>query len=148
MQAQKKKEINVLTGNIFHTKIRKKYHIKEFYERGGDMTNQQLGKIGEDMAVDLLQAKGYEILQRNYRCRAGEIDIIADYQGRVCFIEVKTRQDFSYGRPCESVTPQKIKHIRAAAAHYIGEMEEQGQLPGPIDFQIIEIVAQHLQHAF
>ena len=112
------------------------------------MTNQQLGKIGEDMAAQLLQAKGYEILQRNYRCREGEVDIIAEQSGEICFIEVKTRQNFRYGRPCESVTEQKKRHIRAAAVRYLHELREQGDFPGRIDFQVIEIVAQQMRHAF
>ena len=63
------------------------------------MTNQQLGRIGEDTAKAFLECKGYRILHRNFRCRAGEIDLVA-LKGRILhFIEVKTRQGDSYGHP-------------------------------------------------
>ena len=112
------------------------------------MTNQQLGQMGEDMASQLLRAKGYDILRRNYRCRAGEVDIIAERWGELCFIEVKTRQSLDYGRPCESVTREKKKHIRSVAREYLEEMKEKGYYPRGVDFQIIEIVIQQHVRAF
>lgn len=112
------------------------------------MNNQELGKMGEDMAAEVLRAKGYDILRRNYRCSAGEVDIIAEKWGELCFIEVKTRQSFAFGRPCESVTREKKKHIRAVAGEYLKDLEEKGYFPRAIDFQIIEIVVEHNLRAF
>lgn len=112
------------------------------------MNRLELGRIGETMAAEVLRSKGYEILRRNYRCRSGEVDIIAQRFGEVCFIEVKTRQNFNYGRPCESVTEEKKKHIRLAARHYLDDMKTRGYVPRCIDFQIIEIVVEHSCRAF
>lgn len=112
------------------------------------MDRKQLGEIGENMAAELLRSKGYDILRRNYRCRFGEIDIIAEKYGELCFVEVKTRQGFDYGRPCESVTYEKKKHIRRTAGEYLEELKSRGYIPRRIDFQVIEIVAEHHINAF
>ena len=112
------------------------------------MNRQELGHIGENMAAEVLRSKGYEILRRNYKCRAGEIDIIAQRFGELCFVEVKTRQNFNYGRPCEAVSDEKKRHIRKAARHYLDDMRSRGYVPRCIDFQIIEIVVEHSQRAF
>jgi putative endonuclease len=112
------------------------------------MNNKQLGIIGENTAAELLTAKGYRILERNYRCRLGEIDIIADRAGDISFIEVKTRQGISYGRPCESVTDDKKEHIKRVASWYLKEMETQGYKPNGVAFQIIEVTVEHIEDAF
>ena len=79
-----------------------------------------LGKTGENRAVDYLDKKGYRVLQRNYRCRAGEIDIIAVDGSTLCFIEVKTRTSLRHGMPCEAVGRRKLEHIKHAASVYMG----------------------------
>ena len=112
------------------------------------MDKKVLGKIGENMAAELIRGKGYDILRRNYRCREGEIDIIAERYGEICFVEVKTRQNFHYGRPAESVTREKKQHIRSTARRYLDELKEKGYIPRRIDFQVIEIVAEHHINAF
>ena len=112
------------------------------------MNRQDLGKLGENMAAEVLRGKGYQILQRNYRCRAGEIDIIAQKYGEISFVEVKTRQNFNYGRPCEAVTEEKKRHIRKAAGHYLDDLRSRGYVPRSVDFQIIEIVVEHSCRAF
>lgn len=112
------------------------------------MNRQQFGEIGENMAADLLRCKGYDILRRNYRCPEGEIDIIAEKWGELCFVEVKTRQGFNYGRPCEAVNGEKKQKIRRTAGYYLEEMKEKGYYPRRVDFQIIEIIAEHHAHAF
>ncbi|MBQ6401373.1 MAG: YraN family protein [Firmicutes bacterium] len=116
--------------------------------KGNNMKNMELGKIGEDMAADVLRSKGYQILRRNFRCGEGEIDIIAERYGELCFIEVKTRQSFHFGRPCEAVSREKRSHIRRVAGRYLEEMKSKGYIPRRIDFQIIEIVVEHSCHAF
>ena len=63
------------------------------------MDNRVFGRIGENAAADVLRAKGYRILKQNYRCRYGEIDIIAEKYGDMSFVEVKTRQNLNFGRP-------------------------------------------------
>lgn len=112
------------------------------------MKKLELGQIGENMAAEVLRSKGYQILRRNFRCREGEIDIIAERYGEMCFIEVKTRQSFHYGRSCEAVSREKKSRIRKVAGHYLEEMKTRGYIPRRIDFQIIEIVVEHSCHAF
>ena len=79
------------------------------------MDKKVLGKIGENMAAELLRVKGYDILRRNYRCREGEIDIIAERYGEICFVEVKARTRVDYGMPRDAVDARKQwKLIRCA----------------------------------
>lgn len=78
-----------------------------------------LGKTGELKAVAYLDRKGYQILQRNFRCRFGEIDVIAMDGDVLCFIEVKTRTTLRHGLPCEAVTEKKMLHIRRCAQVYL-----------------------------
>jgi len=79
----------------------------------------QLGQQGEQLAVDYLKKKGYRIIARNYRYHRNEIDIIALYKKRLCFIEVKTRSSTEKGHPAEAVTPEKQKEIIKAARAYL-----------------------------
>lgn len=69
------------------------------------------GKKGEELAEKYLQKLGYKILTRNFRCKLGEIDIIAQDRNILVFIEVKTRWSKKFGLPEEAVTPWKIKSI-------------------------------------
>ena len=111
------------------------------------MDKRVFGQIGENTAADVLRAKGYRILSQNYRCSCGEIDIIAEKDGDVSFVEVKTRQNFSYGRPCEAVDRKKLQHMHRAARCYLEDMKEKGYFPRRYDFQIIEIVVQQMEAA-
>src|SRR5215217_866330 len=72
---------------------------------------QQLGADGESMACAELERLGYAIVERNYRIRSGEIDIVADHSGTIVFVEVKTKTDGSFGDPVDEVTPQKQRQI-------------------------------------
>lgn len=112
------------------------------------MNNVQLGRIGEDAAVKILQSKGYEILERNYRCKSGEIDIIALRNSEISFIEVKTRQSYRYGRPCEAVGYRKQQRIRTTALHYLNEMRNKGVFYRNMTFDVMEIVAEHMKRVF
>jgi len=84
-----------------------------------DQQRKSLGVQGEDMAVDFLQKKGYTILCRNYRCRSGEIDIVARKKKILCFIEVKTRRTRAYGTPQEAVTLRKQYKIGRVAQDFL-----------------------------
>lgn len=79
---------------------------------------KNLGKLGEDLAVDYLEKHGHQILARNFHCRQGEIDIIACEGDCLVFIEVKTRFSDSYGVPEEAVTPGKIRSIVMTGQYY------------------------------
>jgi putative endonuclease len=80
-----------------------------------------LGQLGEDLALHHLQAQGYEILERNYRCPHGEVDIIARDQRRLAFVEVRARQGTAFGTPEETVTPKKQVRLATVARHYLQE---------------------------
>lgn len=81
--------------------------------------NQEIGRIGENLAAKYLQKSGYMIIDRNFRCKQGEIDIIAKYGKEFVFVEVKTRTNLNYGKPAEAVTQIKQKHIEKATQYYI-----------------------------
>lgn len=81
--------------------------------------NQKIGAIGEEIAVELLKRNGLVILARNFRCRFGEIDIIARDQRTLVFIEVKTRKSLNCGRPEEAVNYKKRARLRLLAAVYL-----------------------------
>ena len=79
------------------------------------------GKRGEDEAVDFLQKKGYRILERNFRFEHGEIDIVAEDDATLVFVEVKARRTKSFGEPEEAVTEFKRKQVRKVAGGYLFE---------------------------
>jgi putative endonuclease len=79
-----------------------------------------LGNIGEIKSCEYLQSAGYLIIEKNFRCIYGEIDIVASRGNVICFVEVKTRSNSSYGEPLESVNPQKTGRIKNIASYYLG----------------------------
>lgn len=80
---------------------------------------KSLGALGEEAALAHLSGKGYRLLERNYRCRLGEIDIIAEDGETVAFIEVKTRSSLLFGAPQEAVDQKKQRKIRQIAQYYL-----------------------------
>lgn len=78
-----------------------------------------MGGAGERRAVKFLKRKGYKIIQTNFSCRFGEIDIIAQKKGVTVFVEVKTRTGDEYGRASESITAVKKDRIRKTAEFYL-----------------------------
>jgi len=82
------------------------------------MITQIEGKYGEDLACAYLKKLGYKIVERNFRIRGGEIDIIALDGKTLVYVEVKTRSSYRFGRPEEAVTPWKIKFLERAAKFY------------------------------
>jgi putative endonuclease len=78
------------------------------------------GNYGEDLAAEYLEEKGYKIRKRNfYFGKTGEIDIIAEKDGELVFIEVKYRTNRSFGEPLESITPKKANTLRRTAEGYL-----------------------------
>ena len=77
---------------------------------------QALGRSGEDLAVDHLEAQGYTILDRNWRCSIGEVDIVAREGATTVVVEVKTRSGSGFGHPLEAITPVKLARLRRLAA--------------------------------
>ncbi len=85
------------------------------------MTHRRLalGKSGEDLAVGRLQSLGYRVLERNYRCPLGEIDLVAEEDGCLVFVEIKTRRGGSLGEAKAAVDPRKQRRITLVAQHYL-----------------------------
>lgn len=79
------------------------------------------GKMGEEYAAQILTGKGYQILHRNYHSRFGEIDIIAQNEQFIVFVEVKTRVEHFLVHPFEAITVSKQNKIRKTAAAYLAE---------------------------
>jgi putative endonuclease len=89
--------------------------------------NKGIGDLGEDLAVSFLEGKRYRILERNYRCKGGEVDIVArDPRDKsLVFVEVKARRDLSYGVPQLAVTPFKQRQISKAALTWLAKHRQQ-----------------------
>ena len=81
--------------------------------------NKTLGARGEEIALDYLKKRRYRVIETNYRCKCGEIDIIASEGSDLVFVEVKTRRTSSYGPPQLSVTPFKQRQISKAALTWL-----------------------------
>jgi putative endonuclease len=80
---------------------------------------EAVGAYGERVAVRALESAGYAVVDRNWRCRAGEIDVVAMRGGVVVFVEVKCRRSSAFGPPALAVTPVKAAHLRAAATAWL-----------------------------
>ena len=80
---------------------------------------KQKGNVGEALATSYLKKKGYTILENNYSCPYGEIDIIAQIDKKIVFVEVKTRSSLRFGLPQEAINPFKQRHIENSAIHYL-----------------------------
>ncbi len=78
-----------------------------------------LGRRGEQLAADHLKERGFRILDRNYRCSEGELDIVAAEHRTLVAVEVKTRSGLRYGTPLEAVTEQKRRRLRRLAVHWV-----------------------------
>jgi len=82
------------------------------------MKRRDTGIRGEKLAKDFLKKRGYHILETNYRCPEGEIDIVARHKDSLVFIEVRTKTSLEFGRPEESITLAKQARMRATASQY------------------------------
>ena len=108
-------------------------------------TRKQTGVDGEDYAARYLTSEGYQLLERNWRCNAGEADIIAYELDTLVFIEVKTRRNFNAGFPEESVTRAKRRRYESIAAYYLS----QGTQPSMrVRFDVISIMLTGANQAF
>jgi len=80
---------------------------------------REVGILGEKIAVDYLSKQGYRVMETNFRCREGEIDIVAEKDDFLVFVEVRTRRSTSFVTPEESVTPSKIERLITLGQTYI-----------------------------
>ena len=99
------------------------------------MGRRETGNYGEALVAEYLRKRRYTLIASQYRCRMGEIDLIARKGKVLCFVEVKTRSNLSMGLPREYVTPAKQARIRAAAALYLSEKG----LDCPVRFDVAEV---------
>lgn len=99
--------------------------------------NDLTGRWGEGLAADYLRRRGYRLLACNYRCRFGEIDIIAEKRGCVVFCEVKTWQDDRFAQAMEFVDSHKQRRLRATAEFWLAQQEQDWA----VRFDVIEIYA-------
>ncbi len=122
-----------------------------------------LGRYGEDLAVQHLSDAGLVILDRNWRCRAGELDIVARDGSALVFCEVKTRSSVAFGSPAEAVSPVKAARIRRLALQWLidnrdgksGDAGESAYWP-ELRFDVVSVlrlrdqppVIEHLRAAF
>jgi putative endonuclease len=99
---------------------------------------RRTGKLGEEAAEKLLLSSGYRIIARNWRCRSGELDLIAELKDRLIFIEVRTRKASSrFGSPAESIERRKRQRVRMLAQVY---MTMNGIHDTPVRFDVIAVI--------
>ena len=113
--------------------------------------HNELGKEGEDEAVRYLEAKGYRICHRNWRSGRKELDIVAEHQGELIVVEVRTRRNQTYGTPEESISEAKIRRIVSSADAYLRKF----CIDLPVRFDIISLTGiekpwkiEHIVNAF
>jgi putative endonuclease len=78
-----------------------------------------LGDAGEEAAVGFLERSGYRVVARNFRCAQGEVDVVAEREGLLCFVEVRTRSTAAWGDPSHTVSWAKQRKVTKAALHYL-----------------------------
>jgi len=109
-------------------------------EKGGSreliMDSKNLGKIGEDMAIDFLRGQGYRIIERNCRTRYGEIDIVARERNCLVFVEVRARGTLRFGGPLSSITPGKRRRLTGIALSLLQKRRFRGM---PARFDVLGI---------
>src|SRR5690349_15165768 len=89
-------------------------------------TRAEIGSLGEQLAVEHLQSAGLRVLARNWRCRYGELDVIAaeDAARILIFVEVKTRTSDQFGGVAQAVTPEKVRRLRRLAGLWLAAQDE------------------------
>jgi putative endonuclease len=112
------------------------------------MTRERLslGKKGEDLAIAQLRALKYKILERNFKCALGEIDIIARERDTLVFVEVKTRRTRDFGGPAAAVNAHKQRQLSRVALTYLN-MKKLPQMPARFDVVAVELIppAPHIE---
>ena len=107
------------------------------------MNSREIWVRGEVAAREYLKAQGYRILEENFIGRMGEIDIIAEDDGTIVFVEVKARESTDFGYPIEAVTPQKIRKITLTAQQYLVMRRLVGR---DVRFDVIEVLRGEITH--
>jgi putative endonuclease len=129
--------------------------MEETENQTARISRSAVGRAGENAAAEHLEHLGYILLERNWRCRIGEIDLIALDGNTLVFVEVRSRTNPTrYGTAIEAVTPRKCRQVREVATAYL---KQRGGLPQPLRFDVVAITflgggnapeTKHLQGAF
>lgn len=104
--------------------------------------NRSVGMDYEKWTCKYLTKCGYEVVECNYYCSAGEIDVVARHEGYLVFVEVKFRKDAQKGTPLESISLQKQKRISKCALYY---MRQHGLLEESVRFDVVGIMGNQVQ---
>jgi len=107
--------------------------------------NKDIGELGENISENYLKNLGYRILDKNFRCKCGEIDLIAVYKAYICFIEVKTRYGINFGLPSDAVTPSKQHKIYKTAQVYISRKNINNSY---FRFDVMEVILNYENNDF
>lgn len=103
---------------------------------------QVLGAEGEERAARWYEAAGYVVVDRNWRCREGELDLVVRRGRALVFVEVKTRRTDRFGTPAEAITLVKQRRLRTLAARYL---RETGERAGSLRFDVVSILAGEME---
>lgn len=117
----------------------------EELKTGKRLSNKELGRVGENVGARFLTSRGYTILQRNWRCEAGEVDIIVQDENYLVFVEVKTRRSNELGFPAEAVTPERRLRYEKIASHYLRSFDLDSM---PIRFDILAVEVSQNNRAY
>ena len=105
-------------------------------------TRREVGGRGEDLAAAWYVSNGYEVVDRNWRCRYGELDLVLRSGRTVVFCEVKARSGVGYGTPAEAMTRDKKQRIRFLAARWL---EDAKPRPGEIRFDVVAVLGDDVE---
>lgn len=97
--------------------------------------NQRLGRAGEELAAEHLRGLGYEVVDRNFRCRHGEVDLVCRRRGEIALVEVKTRAGTGHGLPGEAIDDRKQRAMAACS----GEYRRATGWAGPLRFHLVTV---------
>jgi len=103
-------------------------------------SNKKIGAVGEKIALVYLKNKGYRLLQKNFYCHWGEIDLIFKKDGKIIFVEVKTRVGEKKGKPYEAVNFHKIKDLKRAINYYLLKKKF---FQSKLSLEVISVVLNH-----
>lgn len=106
------------------------------------MNKREIGALFEKKSAEYLIKHGYRILDKNFSCKCGEIDLIARSEGYLCFVEVKYRSNTLKGYPAESITPSKIRKITKTAEYYM--LTRHIPIDTPCRFDVVVILVNEI----
>lgn len=99
-----------------------------------------LGRRGEAIAAEFLESAGLTVIDRNWRCRLGELDLVARDEREIVVVEVKTRSGLGFGHPFEAVTPRKLARLRLLAGQW---RNAHPALRLPVRIDVVGVTAPH-----